>query len=185
MEWNLQGIPDDRVDAPYPKVQASGPNRSAARQMLDNVGGSNSEMPAVAPYVCNGLIPPSDGPLAMLFHRISIVICRFSARWRRSWAKIPGCGPGAAEEWPGGVRDIIPIQASCGRCSPPRRRASGAPSRNTGGSEMKSMTPTSQRISRASCSTSRRICARLNTCCKHWTDPTMANSCQHQKNMVK
>lgn len=68
--------PDGRIDAPCPKVQASGPNRSAARQMLDNVGGSNSEMSAVALYVYNGLILPSDGPLAQLFHRISIVEMR-------------------------------------------------------------------------------------------------------------
>mgnify|MGYP006866390731 FL=1 len=36
---------------PYPPVQAVGKNRRYAEAMLDNVGGSNSEMSAVAVYV--------------------------------------------------------------------------------------------------------------------------------------
>ena len=39
------------VPEPYPPVQAVGKNRRSAEAMLDNVGGSNSEMSAVAVYV--------------------------------------------------------------------------------------------------------------------------------------
>ena len=43
-------------DAPYPPIKAESGNPAYARVMLDNIGGSNSEMSAISLYVFNQLI---------------------------------------------------------------------------------------------------------------------------------
>ena len=48
-------------DAPYPPIKAESGNPAYARVMLDNIGGSNSEMSAISLYV------------SAVFHKVSIV----------------------------------------------------------------------------------------------------------------
>lgn len=59
--------------APYPPVQACGQNRDYGFAMLDNIGGSNSEMSAVSLYFYNQLRTMYCKEIADCFHHISIV----------------------------------------------------------------------------------------------------------------
>lgn len=43
-------------DVPYPPIKAESGNPAYARVMLDNIGGSNSEMSAISLYIFNQLI---------------------------------------------------------------------------------------------------------------------------------
>lgn len=56
--------------APYPPIHVSCPNRGYALEMLDNLGGQDSEMSAVSLYFYNHLM--TDGDLAKFFHQLSI-----------------------------------------------------------------------------------------------------------------
>ena len=58
---------------PYPPVQVEKKNPAYARVILDNVGGTNSEMSAISLYVYNNLMTESKQDIANLFHRVSIV----------------------------------------------------------------------------------------------------------------
>lgn len=58
---------------PYPPVCAEQPNPFYARAMLDNIGGSNSEISAVSLYFYNNLITKDTDNLAHIFHKVSIV----------------------------------------------------------------------------------------------------------------
>ena len=58
---------------PYPPVQAERPNHRYAEAMLDNVGGSNSEMSAVGLYFYGHLAALEVPEAAEIFHRISLV----------------------------------------------------------------------------------------------------------------
>ena len=60
-------------DAPYPPVRAESRNPAYARVMLDNIGGTNSEMSAISLYVFNNLITEYNQDIAAVFHQISIV----------------------------------------------------------------------------------------------------------------
>lgn len=60
--------------APYPEIKVCGQNYRYAGWMLDNVGGSNSEMSAVSLYLYNNLITDCHfEDIAAIFHKISIV----------------------------------------------------------------------------------------------------------------
>lgn len=58
---------------PYPPVQAEGRNWRLAAAMLDNAGGRNSEMSAVAMYLYDGLVTAEMEEVAESFRRISVV----------------------------------------------------------------------------------------------------------------
>lgn len=60
-------------DLPYPPVCADELNCLYAREMLSNIGGSNSEMSAVSLYFYNNLITAEYPEVSMIFHKISIV----------------------------------------------------------------------------------------------------------------
>lgn len=60
-------------DLPYPPVCVNEKNFSYAKAMLDNFGGSNSEMSAVSLYLYNNLITESCENIPYIFHKISIV----------------------------------------------------------------------------------------------------------------
>lgn len=61
-------------DKPYPLVCVSGKNRNYGRWILDNMGGSNSEMSAVSLYLYNHMwTEPDCVDISYLFHKISIV----------------------------------------------------------------------------------------------------------------
>lgn len=60
-------------EEPYPPVKAESENPAYARVMLDNLGGSNSEMSAISQYVYNSLITDSNQELSLVFHKVSIV----------------------------------------------------------------------------------------------------------------
>lgn len=59
--------------APYPPIRASERNPQYGRMMLDNMGGSNSEMSAVSLYIYNQMITGSLKEVSYAFHKISIV----------------------------------------------------------------------------------------------------------------
>lgn len=60
-------------DVPYPPVKAESCNPAYARVMLDNVGGTNSEMSAISLYVFNNLITEYNQDIAAVFHKVSVV----------------------------------------------------------------------------------------------------------------
>ena len=60
-------------DAPYPPIKAESGNPAYARVMLDNIGGSNSEMSAISLYVFNQLITGYNPDVSAVFHKVSIV----------------------------------------------------------------------------------------------------------------
>ena len=60
-------------DAPYPPIKAESGNPAYARVMLDNIGGSNSEMSAISLYVFNHLITGYNPDVSAVFHKVSIV----------------------------------------------------------------------------------------------------------------
>ena len=61
-----------RASGPYPPVQVQGKNPVYAEMMLGNIGGSNSEMSAVAHYRYAHVVL-EDEHLAELVHQISMV----------------------------------------------------------------------------------------------------------------
>lgn len=61
-------------DGAYPPIEISCRNPAYAREMLDNLGGSNSEMSAVSLYLYNNLITDEKlRDISYIFHKISIV----------------------------------------------------------------------------------------------------------------
>lgn len=61
-------------DGPYPPIEITGHNPAYAREMLDNLGGSNSEISAVSLYFYNNLMTQEKyEDIAYIFHKISIV----------------------------------------------------------------------------------------------------------------
>lgn len=58
---------------PYPALKLDCRNTAYALEMLDNVGGSNSEMSAVASYFYNHLMTAEYQEVADVFHHISVV----------------------------------------------------------------------------------------------------------------
>lgn len=60
----------------YPPVQCEEKNPLYARTMLDNVGGSNSEMSAISLYLYDGIIQSDCPELAEAFRQISMVEMR-------------------------------------------------------------------------------------------------------------
>lgn len=60
-------------DLPYPMVCISEKNFSYAKAMLDNIGGSTSEMSAVSLYLYNNLITGAYENIPFIYHKISIV----------------------------------------------------------------------------------------------------------------
>ena len=60
-------------DAPYPPIKAESGNPAYARVMLDNIGGSNSEMSTISLYVFNQLITGYNPDVSAVFHKVSIV----------------------------------------------------------------------------------------------------------------
>lgn len=61
-------------DGPYPPIEVHCRNSLYAREMLDNIGGSNSEMSAVCLYFYNNLVTDTMyQDISYIFHRISIV----------------------------------------------------------------------------------------------------------------
>lgn len=60
-------------DLPYPPVQAGKKNPSYARAMLDNLGGSNSEMSAVSLYFYDSLVTAAQEEISLVFHKINVV----------------------------------------------------------------------------------------------------------------
>lgn len=60
--------------SPYPKIFVHERNPNYATQMLDNTGGQNSEMSAIALYLYNNLITGEcNKELSECFHKISII----------------------------------------------------------------------------------------------------------------
>ncbi len=65
------------ADAPYPEIQVLGPDPKMGALILDNVGGSNSEISTVALYVYNHFISNEEfKKVANIFKRIAIVEMR-------------------------------------------------------------------------------------------------------------
>lgn len=60
-------------DLPYPEVKAEAKNPVYAKVMLDNVGGTNSEMSAISLYIYNNLITEDRKDIAAVFRKVSIV----------------------------------------------------------------------------------------------------------------
>lgn len=58
----------------YPPIRVSQPNRCYALEMLDNLGGQNSEMSAVGLYFYDHLM--TQGEISDFFHRTSIMEMR-------------------------------------------------------------------------------------------------------------
>lgn len=61
-------------DKPYPPVEITGQNCTYAQWMLDNIGGSHSEMSTISLYFYNNLMTNEKySDIAYIFHKISIV----------------------------------------------------------------------------------------------------------------
>ncbi len=61
-------------DKPYPSICVVKKNRNYGKWMLDNMGGSDSEMTTISLYLYNNLMTESKyGDIAYLFHKMSIV----------------------------------------------------------------------------------------------------------------
>lgn len=73
MEGYVRGGLECQAMEPYPPVQAAGRNPRYAAAMLDNIGGNNSEMTAVAGYFYAHLMTHDCPEAADAFHRISVV----------------------------------------------------------------------------------------------------------------
>jgi bacterioferritin len=61
------------ADGPYPAVRVEKRNCSYAKAMLDNVGGTDSEISAVSLYFYDHLISTDFEEVSACFHKISIV----------------------------------------------------------------------------------------------------------------
>ncbi|HIS62380.1 MAG TPA: manganese catalase family protein [Candidatus Scybalomonas excrementigallinarum] len=59
--------------SPYPDVRVQEKNHLYGRIMLDNMGGSNSEMSAISLYIYNNLLLENHVELSKIFRKISIV----------------------------------------------------------------------------------------------------------------
>lgn len=65
---------DFHANLPYPQIRVKEKNMVYAQAMLDNLGGSNSEMSAVSLYFYNHIITgPQYESIAQIFHGIMIV----------------------------------------------------------------------------------------------------------------
>lgn len=90
---------------PYPPVQAVGKNRRYAEAMLDNVGGGNSEMSAVAVYVYDHLVTAELPEVADAFRGIGAVEMRHLeifgtlARQMGEDPRLWGSGQGGRKSW--------------------------------------------------------------------------------------
>jgi len=61
-------------DKPYPPVRITGQNCCYAKWMLDNIGGSHSEMSTISLYFYDNLMTNEKyADIAYIFHKISIV----------------------------------------------------------------------------------------------------------------
>lgn len=60
-------------EAPYPQVQVSEKNPLYGRAMLDNLGGSNSEISAISLYIYNNMIAEQLKDISYIFHKVSVV----------------------------------------------------------------------------------------------------------------
>lgn len=60
-------------EQPYPPVEVQECNPLYGRLMLDNIGGSNSEISAVTLYFYNNLVVNSHDDISYIFHKVSIV----------------------------------------------------------------------------------------------------------------
>ena len=65
-----------RSSLPYPPVNVKEKNNAYAQIILDNIGGSNSEMSAISLYVYNDLITDDKKNISRIFHEINIVEMR-------------------------------------------------------------------------------------------------------------
>lgn len=59
--------------APYPPIRIHERNSLYGRMILDNVGGSNSEMSAITLYIYNQMITGIRKDISQAFHKISVV----------------------------------------------------------------------------------------------------------------
>lgn len=107
------------VPEPYPPVQAVGKNRRYAEAMLDNVGGSNSEMSAVAVYVYDHLVTAELPEVADAFRGIGAVEMRHLeifgtlARQMGEDPRLWGSGQGGTQELVvAGVQPVCPAAGS-------------------------------------------------------------------------
>lgn len=80
------------IKTPYPEVQIAQQNSVYGQMMLDNMGGSVSEMSAVALYFYSQLMTEKEPVIAQTFHRISITEMRHLAIFGE-YAKLQGESP--------------------------------------------------------------------------------------------
>ncbi|MCI8337028.1 MAG: rubrerythrin family protein [Peptococcaceae bacterium] len=80
------------VKTPYPEVKITQPNPVYGQMMLDNMGGSVSEMSAVALYFYSQLMTEKEPVVAQTFHQISITEMRHLAIFGE-YAKLQGESP--------------------------------------------------------------------------------------------
>ena len=73
MEGNPCGSLEYQAQLHYPEPRCGGRNFRYAQAMLDNVGGSNSEMTAVAGYLYDALVMEEEPEVAEAFRRIRAV----------------------------------------------------------------------------------------------------------------
>lgn len=60
-------------ELPYPEGKVARPNAAYGRMMLENIGGTDSEMSTVSLYFYNNLITGGKDGIPTIFHNISIV----------------------------------------------------------------------------------------------------------------
>ncbi|HIT90996.1 MAG TPA: rubrerythrin family protein [Candidatus Merdenecus merdavium] len=72
-EDNPSDIIFTTIDSPYPTVEISEPNRDYAFEILDNIGGTNSEMSAISLYFYNHIITEEYKEISSYFMKISMV----------------------------------------------------------------------------------------------------------------
>lgn len=80
------------VKTPYPEVQITQPNAVYGQMMLDNFGGSVSEMSAVAAYFYSRLMTEAEPVVSDTFHKIAITEMRHLAIFGQ-YAKLEGENP--------------------------------------------------------------------------------------------
>ena len=73
----MEPVPKSRIlyhsDLPYPPVRVKQRNPVYAKDMLDNLGGANSEMSAVSLYFYDFLVTAENREISEAFRQISIV----------------------------------------------------------------------------------------------------------------
>ena len=96
-----------RAEGAYPPVRPAGRNSRYAGMMLGNLGGSGSEMSAVALYSYDRLMTAELPEVSEVFRQVSLVErdhMTFSGSWPGSWGRTPGSGAGRGDGPPGGRR---------------------------------------------------------------------------------